>query len=87
MNRTALLVAFVVAIVVGALFAAYPQLDLAISAFFYDPHTGLFKANVQPWVLHSRDGARYLVALLVAPAFLAVIGKLLLPRRRTDRAS
>jgi lipid A 4'-phosphatase len=82
MNRTGLAIALVVAIVVGALFGAYPQLDLAISAFFYDPHVGMFKVNVQPWVIHSRDGARYLVALLVAPAFLAVVGKLLLPRRR-----
>lgn len=82
MNRTGLAIALVVAIVVGALFAAYPSLDLAISAFFYDPHTGMFKVNVQPWVIHSRDGARYIVALLVAPAFLAIVGKLLLPRRR-----
>ena len=82
MNRTGLAIALVVAIVVGALFAAYPRLDLAISAFFHDPHTGLFKVNVQPWVIHSRDGARYLIALIVAPAFLAVAGKLLLPRRR-----
>jgi lipid A 4'-phosphatase len=82
MNRTGLAIALVLAIVVGALFGVDPQLDLAISAFFYDPHVGMFKVNVQPWVIHSRDGARYLVALLVAPAFLAVVGKLLLPRRR-----
>jgi membrane-associated PAP2 superfamily phosphatase len=71
-----------VAIVVGALFGVYPQLDLAISAFFYDPHAGLFKVNAQPWVNHARDAARYLIALLVAPAFLSVAGKILLPRRR-----
>ena len=52
MNRTGLAIALVVAIVVGALFGAYPRLDLAISAFFYDPHTGFFKVNVQPWVNH-----------------------------------
>jgi lipid A 4'-phosphatase len=82
MNRTGLAIALVIAVVVGAVFGIYPQLDLAISAYFFDPHVGLFKVNVQPWVLHSRDGARYLIALLVAPAFLAIIGKLLLPRRR-----
>lgn len=82
MNRTGFAVALVVAIVVGALFGAYPQLDLAISAHFFDPHIGLFRVNVQPWVMHSRDGARYLIALLVAPAFLAILGKVLLPRRR-----
>ena len=82
MNRTGLVLALVVAIVVGVLFGVYPRLDLAISAFFYDPHSGLFRVNVQPWVLHSRDGARYLVALIAAPAFLAIVGKLLLPHRR-----
>jgi membrane-associated PAP2 superfamily phosphatase len=82
MNRTGLALALIVAIVVGVLFAVYPRLDLAMSAFFYDPHTGLFEVNVQPWVLHSRDGARYLVALIAAPAFLAIVGKLLLPHRR-----
>ena len=82
MNRTGLAIALVVAIVVGALFGVYPQLDLAISAIFFDPHSGLFKVNVQPWVIHSRDGARYLIALLVAPAVLAIVVKLLLPRRR-----
>ena len=82
MNRTGLAIALVVAIVVGALFVAYPRLDLAISALFYDPQTGMFKVNVQPWVIHSRDGARCIVALLVAPAFLAIAGKLLLPRWR-----
>ena len=82
MNRTGLAIALVTAIVVGVVFGVYPQLDLAISAFFFDPHIGLFKVNVQPWVIHARDAARYLVALLVAPAFLAIVGKLLLPHRR-----
>ena len=82
MNRAGLMVALAIAVLVGVVFGVYPRLDLAISARFFDPQVGLFKANVQPWVIHSRDGARYLVALLVAPAFLAVIGKLLLPRRR-----
>jgi len=82
MNRTGLAIALVVAIVVGALFAADPQLDLAISAHFFDRQTGIFEVNAQPWVNHTRDGARYLIALLVAPAFLAIVGKLLWPRRR-----
>jgi lipid A 4'-phosphatase len=82
MNRTGLAIALVIAVVVGGVFGVYPQLDLAISAHFFDPRVGLFKVNVQPWVLHSRDGARYLIALLVAPAFVAIVGKLLLPRRR-----
>lgn len=82
MNRTGLAIALGIAVVVGVLFGVYPRLDLAISGFFFDPHTGLFKVNAQPWVNHTRDGARYLIALIVAPAFLAVVGKLLFLRRR-----
>lgn len=82
MNRTGLAIALAIAVVVGVVFAVDPRLDLAISALFYDPHKGLFKVNAQPWVNHTRDAARYLIALIAAPAFLAVVGKLLLPRRR-----
>ena len=82
MNRTGLVIALAIAAVVGVVFGVYPRLDLAISAPFYDPQAGYFKVNVQPWSNNSRDAARYLIALIVAPAFLAVVGKLLLPRRR-----
>ena len=82
MNRTGLVIALAIAVVVGVVFGVYPRLDLAISARFYDPQAGYFKVNVQPWSNNSRDAARYLIALIVAPAFLAVVGKLILPRWR-----
>ncbi len=82
MNRIGLALALAIAVVVGVLFGVDPRLDLAISAFFFDPHAGLFVVNAQPWVNHTRDAARYLIALIVAPAFLALVGKVLLPRRR-----
>ena len=82
MNRTGLAIALVIAVVVGVLFGVYPRFDLQVSAFFFDPHSHLFKLNDQPWVLRSRDVARWLVALIVAPAALALIGKLIMPERR-----
>lgn len=82
MNRTGLGIALAVAAVVGVLFGVYPRLDLEISAVFYDPRTNLFAANVQPWVMHSRDAARWLSGLLFAPACLAIIGKVFLPKHR-----
>jgi lipid A 4'-phosphatase len=82
MNRTGLAIVLVVAVVVGLLFGVYPRLDLAISGLFFDPHTGLFKVNAQPWVMHSRAAARWLTALIFAPACLAIIGKLIMPGRR-----
>ena len=50
MNRTGLVIALAVAVVVGVVFAVYPRLDIAISAFFYDRQINLFKVNAQPWV-------------------------------------
>ena len=82
MNRTGLTIALVVAVVVGVLFGVYPRLDLAISALFYNAHKDLFEVNAQPWARHSRDAARWLTALIFAPAGLAIVGNLLMPGRR-----
>ncbi len=82
MNRTGLAIALVVAVVTGVLFGVYPRLDLDISALFYDPHTNLFAVNAQPWVVNLRAAAEWLIALIAAPAFVTVIGKLILPRWR-----
>jgi len=82
MNRTGLAIALVIAVMVGVLFGVRPRLDLQISGFFFDPHLHLFKINNQPGVILSRDAARWLVALIVAPAVLALVGKLVMPSRR-----
>jgi membrane-associated PAP2 superfamily phosphatase len=82
MNRTGLLIALAVAVVVGVVFGIYPQLDLDFAALFYDARTRVFESSVLPWVLRSRDAAQYLIAALAAPAFLAVLGKVMLPRWR-----
>jgi lipid A 4'-phosphatase len=82
MNRTGLAIALVVAVVVGVVFGVYPRLDLQISAFFFDPPSHQFKVSDQTWVMFARDAARWLVALIVAPAVLALAGKLVLPERR-----
>jgi lipid A 4'-phosphatase len=82
MNRTGLAIALAVGVVGGAVFAVWPQLDLDVSALFYDSATGTFWAIGQDWVTHVRDAATLFIALLVAPACVAVAGRLLLPRRR-----
>jgi len=81
MNRTGLVIALAIAIVVGGIFAIDPQLDLDISALFYNPATHKFLAWETDWVDYARNAATLLITLLVAPAFLAVAGKLLMPRR------
>jgi lipid A 4'-phosphatase len=82
MNRTGLIIALAVAVVVGGAFAVYPQLDVGIAALFYNPVTHAFAAWYSDGVEHVRDAATLLITLLVAPAFLAVAGKLVFPRRR-----
>jgi len=81
MNKIGLAVALAVAFVVGGVFALYPQFDLDLAALFYSQATHSFAAS-GVWVTYVRDAASLLITLLVAPAFLAVAGKLVMPSRR-----
>lgn len=82
MSRIGLAVALAIGALVGVVFALAPQLDPAVSALFYDSATGKFAAWQWTWVGHARDAATALITLLVAPAFLAIFGKFVMPRRR-----
>ncbi len=82
MNRTGLAIALAIAALVGVVFGVYPRLDIDISAFFYNRRADLFVVNAQTWANNSRAAARWLSALILAPACLAIIGKLILPKRR-----
>ena len=81
MNRTGLAFALIVGAVVGIVFGVYPQLDIAIATWFYDPVTHDFVGRNET-IVHVRDAATYVIAALVAPAALAILGKLLMPKRR-----
>ncbi len=83
MNRTGLTIALGIGFAVGVICAVDPQLDLDIAGAFFDPARHLFDVNAQMWVQHAREAARVLITLIVLPAFLAVIGKLIWPQRRT----
>jgi membrane-associated PAP2 superfamily phosphatase len=82
MNRTGLKIALCIAFAVGLIFAVDPQLDLDISHLSFNSNTHMFGVNAQLWVQRSRDVARAIITLLVLPAFVAILGKLLLPQRR-----
>jgi lipid A 4'-phosphatase len=84
MNRTGLAIALAIAVVVGIVFAVYPQLDLDLSALFRDPayKSYVFAVNAQWWVRDTRWIARALITLLALPGFLAILGKLVFPQRR-----
>lgn len=82
MNKTGFKIALAIAAMTGLICAVDPQLDLDIAALFFGTKVPMFVVNAQPWVQYSRSAARLAVTLLVLPAFVAVIGKLILPRRR-----
>jgi len=81
MNRTGLVIVLVIAAVVGGIFAAIPQLDLMLAALFYTGGFGGWVAAQSHWLHVARNLANWPVILIVAPAIIAVIVKLLLPHR------
>jgi lipid A 4'-phosphatase len=82
MNRTGLVIALVIGAGVGLAFGFYPQLDLAASALFFDEPRKSFMVAHSLDALRTRSAFVYVVWALAAPAFLAVLVKLILPRRR-----
>jgi len=79
MNQTGLLIALAIAVVAGLAFGLYPQLDLDLVSPFYDPATGWAVAG-RGWVL-VRNLAAWLIALIAAPAAVALLGKIVRPHK------
>jgi lipid A 4'-phosphatase len=67
------------AVIAGAVFAYYPQLDFAISRLLFEQVDPGFVPGAAMKVL--REAARLIVALVAAPAFIAVALKLIAPKR------
>ena len=85
MNRTGLIVALAIAVVTGLMFGLYPQLDLRIAQHFHDAldasrHT--FSWRVYPPVMLARNVGLWVGTVLIAPAAIALVVKLILPRRK-----
>jgi lipid A 4'-phosphatase len=81
MNRTGLLIALSLALVVGLLFGIYPELDLKLAALFYDPATRMFPLKLNGWAAIVRDGAMWIAWGLALPAIGALVTKLARPDR------
>jgi membrane-associated PAP2 superfamily phosphatase len=82
MNRTGIVIALGVGACVGVVFAVWPQLDIAISRLFFSEEYRVFPVQYSLVARNLRDLFTYMIAALVAPAFIAVAIKLVLPRRR-----
>jgi len=90
MNRTGLVIALTIAAVVGLTFGLFPTLDLAISGLFFDAEHGEFVLGHRADLLQLRDLSLWIIAAMVAPAAVSLLGRLLTPRARpllTNRAA
>jgi lipid A 4'-phosphatase len=81
MTRKGLGIAVVIAAAVGLLFGLWPELDLKISALFFDPRLENLWVGITYPLWLTRTGATWLTALIAAPAFVAIALKLFFPRR------
>jgi membrane-associated PAP2 superfamily phosphatase len=84
MNRTGLIVALAIAVIVGLVFGIFPQLDLMISAPFYAIKRGGndFGLRVDDPVAMARDAGLWVGTLIILPVLGALAIKLLRPKRR-----
>jgi lipid A 4'-phosphatase len=81
MNRTGLFIALALALVVGLLFGIYPELDLKLTALFYDPATKSFPLKFNTLAAIARDGAMWISWGFALPAIVALVVKLWWPDR------
>ena len=80
MNRTGLLIALAIAVVVGVVFGIYPDLDVRVARLFFRPDLqtpALLKAQAQ-----MRQVVLFFINAMVAAAVLAFLLKLIMPHRR-----
>jgi len=85
MNRTGLIIALAIAVVVGLPFGLDPQLDLDIARHFYnhiDPSGHVFAWRIFPPLMIFRNIGLWIGTILVAPAVIALVMKLVLPKSK-----
>src|SRR5882762_560294 len=81
MNRTGLFIALGLSLVVGLLFGLYPELDLKLSAMFYDAAAKTFPIKINAIAALARDGAMWIAGGLALPSIVALVVKLIRPDR------
>ena len=83
MNLTGLKLALLIAAAAGLVFGLHPEWDIALSAAFFDHRQRDFMLRWDPALGHLRDLAMWVVAGLAAPAIVALVLKMLVPRSRS----
>jgi membrane-associated PAP2 superfamily phosphatase len=85
MNRTGLIVALAIAVVSGLVFGLFPQLELWVARYFHgfvESGVNYFAFRIYPPLMITRDIALWIPTLLIIPPVVALVIKLILPRRR-----
>lgn len=85
MNRTGLIIALAIAAVAGLTFGFFPDLDLRIARHFYgyiDESHNVFAWRIYPPLMAARNIGLWAGTILVAPAVVALVVKLIAPRRK-----
>ncbi len=78
-SRRWLTVTIAIGAVLGILFAAFPDWDLRIAALFFDPEAAKFPLSVDYSANLIRRIANWIPYLLLAPAALVLLRKLIFP--------
>ncbi|MCA6123447.1 phosphatase PAP2 family protein [Bradyrhizobium sp. WSM 1704] len=81
MNRTGLVIALALALVIGILFGIYPELDLKLAAVFYDAAQKTFPLKLDAVASFARDAAMWIAWALVLPAIVTIVVKFIRPDR------
>src|SRR5579872_3947746 len=81
MNRTGLIIALILALIVGVLFGIYPELDLKLAALFYDAPSRTFPVRLNWLAAIARNAAMWVAWGLALPAIVALVVKLVRPDR------
>jgi membrane-associated PAP2 superfamily phosphatase len=81
MNRWSLAAVIAIGGIIALVFAIWPELDLRIASLFYSADLRFAWSRVV-WLNHARDISTVLIGLLIAPAVLAILVKLVRPERR-----
>ena len=71
----------VIGIAVAILFAVFPRWDIEVTSRFWDPQGGFMLAQA-PWARVLRAFGHFIPWITVAPAFVVIVLKFLLPHHR-----
>jgi len=79
MNRTGLFIALGLSLVVGILFAIYPELDLKLAAIFFDTVEKTFPLKIDLIASWLRDAAMWIAWGFAVPSIAALVFKMVRP--------